>query len=324
MDINCKAKHDVPMWSETRWAGCYNPEQSVGLFLHAGRLRGNVDWWWAQTAIYLPGGRVAVDRSWVRNPDDIGVKTANLDLRAEQQGWSACFDGIVELTTTEALGKAPRGSSAPSVQAKFEVTADGSRPLWNMYEGLSGKQDFADMHVEQMGRCKGTLQIGNENYRLDGHTYYDHSSGVRDWTHFHSHHFGLIAMPDYTIHMIGIYTSPTEARDAIGVWFTKDGKKLKLEHSMMPRMADVAATPQQFDWVLKAEGGESLKYRVEVLHNFPMTITFDNDNINGIAWDAVGDPLFFTECQVRVTAPDGTVGYGHVERSNRRSCLSAP
>ena len=78
MDINRKANHDIPMWSETRWCGCYNPEQGVGLFLHAGRLRNNLDWWWAQTAIYLPGERVAVERSWVKNPDEIGVKTAEL------------------------------------------------------------------------------------------------------------------------------------------------------------------------------------------------------------------------------------------------------
>jgi hypothetical protein len=65
-------------------------------------------------------------------------------------------------------------------------------------------------------------------------------------------------------------------------------------------------------------------FQVEVFHTFPATITFDNDNINGCAWDAEGDPLFLTECQVAVTAPDGSVGYGHIERSNRRSCLPQP
>jgi hypothetical protein len=51
MDINRQPNHDAAMWSETRWNGCFNPEQGVGLFLHAGRLRNNLHWWWAQTAV---------------------------------------------------------------------------------------------------------------------------------------------------------------------------------------------------------------------------------------------------------------------------------
>lgn len=319
LDTNVKAKYDVPMWSETRWGGCYNPKEGVGLFLHAGRLRGNLDWWWVQTAIYLPGERVAVERSWVKNPDEMGVNTPSLVLRTAEIGWSARFEGVTELTTIEELGKAPRGSGAPSVPAQFELVADGSRPWWDMATFLTGKPDFAEVHVEQLGHCKGTLQIGKESYRLDGISYYDHSSGVRDWTHFHSHHFGLIAMPDCTIHTIGVYASATEQREPIGVLFSKDGQAHKIEMSTMPRLTSVVGAPLQFDWVFKAEGSEKVTYRVEILHSFPCSTTFNNDNINGIAWDAAGDPLFLVECQVKVTAPDGTVGYGHIERSNRKS-----
>ncbi|MDY0013947.1 MAG: hypothetical protein RBS40_13765 [Rhodocyclaceae bacterium] len=320
MDINCQPNHDLPMWSETRWAGCFNPDQGVGLYLHAGRLRGKLDWWWAQTAIYLPGGRVAVDRSWVRHPADTGVNTPNLDLRVADVGWSARFDGIVELSSSAALARAPGGNSAPSVPARFEVTADGSRPWWDMFALVTTKQDFGDMHVEQMGRCQGSLQVGDEQFRLDGISYYDHSSGVRDWTHFHSHHFALIAMPDYTLHLGQTYTSPTEARKGGGVWFTQDGTQRRISRSEMPRISDVLGNPTEFDWLIKVEGQEMI-YRVGVLHTFPSTITFDNDNINGIDWLIPGDPLYPIECQVRVTAPDGAVGYGHIERSTRRSCL---
>jgi hypothetical protein len=320
MDLNRTPHHDVAMWSETRWNGCFNPAQGVGLFLHAGRLRNNLDWWWAQTAIYLPGGRMAVDRSWVRNPHELGVNTASLDLRVTSSGWSASFDGMCELTTTEALGKSPGGSSAPSVPVRFSLTADASRPWWDMLAGATNAQDFGDMHVEQMGRSTGSLKVGNERYELDGVSYYDHSSGPRDWTNQHSHHFAMIAMPTYTLHAGQVYLSPTEARRGGGVWFTEDGTLNRVSRSEMPRQANVFGAPQQFDWMIKTQGQE-LVYRVEVLHTFPATITFDNDNINGTDWEIPGDPLFLSECQVRVTAPDGAVGYGHIERSNRRSCL---
>ena len=324
MDINVKPSYDVPMWSETRFIAAYNPQQGVGLFLHAGRLRNHLDWWWAQTVIYLPDGRIAVDRAWARNPDDTGVKTANLDLRPEPGGWSARFDGIIELTDTQALGRAPRGSAAPSLPAQFELVAEGTRPWWDMLAGAATPQSFGDMHVEQAGHCHGALRVGGETYRLDGVSYYDHSSGVRDWTGFHSHHFLIIVMPDYTMHAGQVYTSPTEERRGGGVWFTSEGEMLRITRSEMPRQIDVFGAPQQFDWHMKLAGKGEMTFRIEVLHSFPATITFDNDNINGCDWDAVGDPMFLTECPVRVTAPDGTVGYGHIERSNRRSCLVKP
>jgi hypothetical protein len=321
MDLNRKPNHDVAMWSETRWNGCFNPDQGVGLFLHAGRLRNNLDWWWAQTAVYLPGGRVAVERSWVRNPHEFGVNTASLNVRVEAQGWSAHFDGIGELTTTEALSKAPRGSSAPSIPITFDLSADTSRPWWDMLAGLTTAQDFGDMHVEQVGQSTGSLHVGDEHYRLDGVSYYDHSSGVRDWTNQHSHHFAMIAMPTYTIHAGQVYLSPTEERRGGGVWFAQDGAMKRVSRSEMPRQASVLGAPTEFDWLLKVEGQERI-FRVEVLHNFPATITHDNDNINGTDWDLPGDPLFLSECQVKVTDPDGAIGYGHIERSTRRSCMT--
>jgi hypothetical protein len=323
MDLNRQPRHDIAMWSETRWNGCFNPEEGVGLFLHAGRLRNNLDWWWAQTAVYLPGGLVAVERSWVRDPQNVGVKTASLEVLVEPPGWSASFNGIAEMTTTEALGRAPRGSSAPSVPVRFDVVADASRPWWDMLAGLTATQDFGDMHVEQVGTSTGSLHVGDEHYRLDGVSYYDHSSGVRDWTHQHSHHFAMIAMPTYTLHAGQVYLSPPEERRGGGVWFTENGAMRRVSRSEMPRQADVFGSPRTFDWLLKVEGQEMI-YRVEVLHSFPATITFHNDNINGADWDSPGDPLFLSECQVRVTAPDGEIGYGHIERSNRRSCLSRP
>jgi hypothetical protein len=175
----------------------------------------------------------------------------------------------------------------------------------------------------KLAKVRAPCSFGDEQYRLDGVSYYDHSSGPRDWTNQHSHHFAMVAMPTYTLHAGQVYLSPTEERRGGGVWFTEDGTMKRVSRSGMPRQASVYGAPQQFEWLLKVEGQE-LVYTVDVLHTFPATITFDNDNINGTDWEAPGDPLFLSECQVRVTAPDGAIGYGHIERSNRRSSLTKP
>lgn len=77
MERNVTARPDIRNWSETRWLGTWNPDAGVGLYLHAGRFRHDIDLWWAQTVVYLPGGKVAVDRSWGRDVDERGVRTVS-------------------------------------------------------------------------------------------------------------------------------------------------------------------------------------------------------------------------------------------------------
>src|ERR1035441_6148416 len=76
MDLNVEPNHETEAWSETRWNGCWNPEQGVGLYTHMGRFRKDLEIWWAQTVAYLPDGRLAVDRSWGRTPDARSVRSA--------------------------------------------------------------------------------------------------------------------------------------------------------------------------------------------------------------------------------------------------------
>src|SRR6516164_4117174 len=89
LDINHAPRNAVPMWGEGRWGGCFNPDENVGLFLHAGRLRGHLDWWGMNTVIYLPGQRVAVERSWARDREATGVVTGPLAMRVTESGWKA-------------------------------------------------------------------------------------------------------------------------------------------------------------------------------------------------------------------------------------------
>ena len=80
--------------NETRWHGCWNADEGVGLFLHVGRFRADLDIWWAQSVAYLPEGRLVVDRAWGPVPDKDGVRIGNLDISLAESGWSSHFDGV--------------------------------------------------------------------------------------------------------------------------------------------------------------------------------------------------------------------------------------
>ena len=321
VDLNAEPKRDVPLWSETRWNGCWSPEEGVGIYVHTGRFRQDLDMWWAQTVAYLPGGRLAVDRSWGRSSTREGVRTGPLELRLTDDGWTSRFDGVGELTTTDALARAPRGSSAPSTSLSWEVSAEPVTPVWDLYGGAGDKQDFAgDAHIQQAFRTAGTLVAGGREYALDGVGFKDHSHGVRKWDGYGSHHFTLAVMPGWTLHEVVMLSAAGEPRPVMGALF-RDGRQVALERSEMPPLVDARGAPQGAELVVRAAGEDELTLRLELLHGLPMTVTEDNDNINGVDWEAAGDPIVLVEGIGRVSVPDGSVGYGMFERGVRRSAL---
>jgi hypothetical protein len=289
-----------------------------------GRFRQDLEVWWAQTVAYLPDGVLVVDRSWGRSLDRRGVRTGPFELHITDAGWRSSFDGVGELTTVRALARAPRGSSAPSTPVRWEVSAEASSPVWDLYGGAGDKQDFAgDAHIQQGFRTEGTLVAGGREYRLDGVGFKDHSSGVRKWDGYRSHHFTLAVMPGWTLHEVVMLSQDGDPRPPMGALF-RGGEQLALERSELPPLQDAEGGPGAAELVVKPAGEDELALQLELLHGLPMTVTEDNDNVNGVDWEAAGDPIVLVEGIGRVTAPDGTVGHGMFERGVRRSMLRRP
>jgi hypothetical protein len=80
---------------------------------------------------------------------------------------------------------------------------------------------------------------------------------------------------------------------------------------------------EEFEATLLAADGTKTPIQVEPLNALPWSVTDDGDNINGVLWDGP-DLLVILENRVKITLPDGTVGFAHLERSTQRSRLMAP
>jgi hypothetical protein len=322
MERNVPARHDITNWSETRWLGSWNPDEGVGLYLHAGRFRRDVDLWWAQTVAYLPGGEVAVDRSWARERTDEGVQTSVFELLVPEPASriTSRFDGAMEVATPRQLATHPRGAGGNSVAVRWELEAVAVRQPWSIYDQLEHKQDWATGgHTEQHHRVSGEITIGSSTYRLDGPGFDDHSHGVRQWDGFGSHIFFNVGFEDFGLHLIAVQTPDGQPAQLIGA-VTRDGSPPDpLTDVSVPLAQDLLGGPHSLRATLSTKSGQQLEIDAEVVHIYPMTISEENDNINGLDWDVPGDPLFFTECIARYTTGDGQIGYGHLERSARRS-----
>jgi hypothetical protein len=326
MDNNVTPKRDVPMWSETRWNGCWNAEQGVGIYLHMGRFRKDLDIWWVQTVAYLPGGELAVDRTWGRCTDTDGVRAGNFDLTMTEDGWTSTFDGVCELTTTDELTRTVRGAGAPSVPVRWELTGTGATPVWDLdAEGTrSGSNDFAgDAHRQQGARTTGRLVVHGQEYPLDGIGWKDHSSGVRDFTNWGGHAFTLCVLDDMTLHAGAIHPAGDRPTMYFGMCYRNGDQGTPVASFDAPTLTDLAV-PGPLRCGVTLADGDRLEFTAEQVHALPMTLTLDNDNINGLDWDGPRSGTCLIEGISRLTFDDGRVGYAHLERSNSLSALKRP
>lgn len=325
MDFNVTPKHDVPLWNETRWNGCWNADEGVGLYLHMGRFRHDLDMWWGQIGVYLPDQQLCVQRIWGRNTAAAGCQFAGLDLRMTEDGWTCTFDGVGELTDIVALSENVRGASAPSTSMAWQVEAKPATPVWDqMAEKGSGEGPLhaGDAHVQQGYETTGTLRVGGKEFRLDGIGFKDHSSGTRDFGPWRSHQYLQIVGPEWTAHLISMAGPDGDDMPPMGAFFRRsDGKQETITRFDLPRMTDPSGGPIEGDLVFEIGSGERFEFTTELLHAFPIGITEDNDNMNGINWDLPDNLVILCEGKGRLAAPDGTVLHCFHERTMRRNLL---
>jgi hypothetical protein len=324
--LNVAPKHDVPQWNETRWNGCWNGADGVGIYVHAGRFRFDLDIWWAQVVAYLPDRGLCVNRLWGPNLSREGVRLGGLELTVTDDAWTVVYDGVGQLTTIDALARAPQGSSGPMRRLRFDIDARAAAPQWDMLDTGAGRTFVlaGDTHVQQAYRTAGSLHVGDDgHWRLEGIGFKDHSSGPRDLTNWYGHRYFQIVADDYVCHVILMYSPDGTEQAPWGVFF-HNGIAAQATRFDLPAIEDSAGGPIFGDAVIETDSGQHLEFRTELVHALPMTVTLDNDNINGVDWQIDGNPMVIVEGKGRLTAPDGTVAYCFHERSTRRDRCRLP
>ena len=325
VDLNVvEPRADVPMWSETRFNGCWSPESGVGVYIHAGRFRRDLNLWWCQVVAYLPDGELCVDRLWGRNPAVAGVRLGGLDLTIATDGWTSRLDGIGQLTSTAELARGPRGASAPTRGMSWDLTARPSAPVWDMYAGApTGAFKHGDAHIQRGWHVQGTLAVGEREYAIDGVGWGDHSSGPRDMSAWSGHRFVLIVNDGWTAH-IGVLDDLDDVPQQPWGAFFREGEQHAITAFSLDPLADAFGGPVENKLSFEVSNGERFDFQAELIHALPMTITDENDNINGVEWELPGNPLVLVEGKARLTGADGSLAYCFFERSRHRDAVPSP
>jgi hypothetical protein len=177
-----------------------------------------------------------------------------------------------------------------------------------------------DTHIQQAYSTPGQLTVGDRTYRLDGVGYKDHSSGARVWDGYGGHNFLLAVMPGWSMHAIMLYGPNGEPRAPLGTVF-RDGRQIPLAQFELEPLTSLLDDTHTYAVTIGLAGGETLELVAERLHEVPITITDEGDNVTGIDWEAALPATVIQEAAAKLTMADGTVGCSFFERGARRQAL---
>lgn len=319
----------VPHYSETMYfAVCDRHEPGLGVFMHTGRMAGDLDLWWARTVVYLPGGEVVVDRSFGRAPDNCGPATGNMSIRCEEphRRWALHYDGAGELTTRDATALGLAGAGPPTPM-RFDIQADAVSPIWDMPAsvGLTQMEHtdavYAQGHHQQAFTAHGELTVGGRRWTIDGVAYRDHSWGPRELSELGGDAFVSLVFPDSGRVVSGweLWNVAGEVNFR-GFYIWENGEMELISEGSVERAVDCSSNPRTgLEVTMRRASGELLTLPGEVLNGVTISVITPNENVNGAA---LGDDAFLAnEDIVRFVWPDGEVGFGHLERSLRPADL---
>lgn len=327
-DLLHPVARDVADWGETMYFHVWDPASEAGIFVHTGRWPHDLDLWWAQVIALLPGGELLVDRSWGRASDDRGPATGNLRVACVEplKRWRLTFDGAGEHTTLARMARGPVGAGRARA-FRFTVDLDAAAPVWDLHGALGlADHGWAAVHHTQGFRSRGTLSAEGREWALDGVGHRDHSSGPRQIGDLGGLGFFVVVFPGSGRVANGMVTWQRDGTVGHRIYTDQqDGRCETGRGVTITGLGDLEThAPHDLELTLaRAEGGTEV-LRARWLHGYTLSLLEPNENLNGAGLGLEEDPLLLTQSTVRVTAADGEVGYGVVERDSRRSLLPFP
>jgi len=297
-----------PNFNESMYFNVYDPASRVGGFFRLGN-RANEAMAEMTVCVYLPDGRVAFmfGRPAIHDNDSFdagGLRFAVVEPFCEL---TVDYDGSVAVLADPLEMADPRRafSTNPHLPCRVEVRYTGAGPM------VGGEpeerrerpgEEFARGHYEQLVAATGSIEIGNEEFPIEGFGLRDHSWGARYWQapwyyRWLTANFG----PGF-----GFAGSRVARRDGPGIrgGFVWDGTELRLCDglSLSTTWTGEASYHSAVDAVLTA-GAREWRVHGRVFSLIPL---------RNRRTDPAGNKLVtrISEGMTEWTLEDGRVGYG--------------
>lgn len=175
---------DDPAWSESYYFNFVDPTSKLAMFTRMG-FRPGSGWADGLHAVYLPGKRLAftygrrdIDGDLSRYDGDLSAGDLTIECVEPHKQWRVRYNGPAQdIKDGEILlarrKERPEGWYAPAT-LNMDLTFDC---LTEPHFAAKGERG----HFEQSGRVRGSIELGNEQWMVDGYGVRDKSWGPRDW-----------------------------------------------------------------------------------------------------------------------------------------------
>lgn len=173
-------------WRESYYFSFFDPVQRIGGFSSIGKRAasghsGSINVIWGPE---LPTLAASEFDNFTTFDDNHEVAGLVYQLEQPFGRWQIRFNGRLNAggdgveCDDGALGPAARGGT--TVPVSYDLTFTPSHPPYVYRERPEWSELFTG-HVDEVGRVRGTLVIGDRRYAIDGSGGKDHSWGVRNW-----------------------------------------------------------------------------------------------------------------------------------------------
>ena len=165
-------------WNESFYFNLYDRGNDILGFMRVGLVPNKKE----KTAFcffLMPDGSTIGTKSKSEMADnDLVSGGLRLEKMESEKKWAIRFEGELPKHLKDEVSK---------VNVKFDLEFDALNGMFDYRNCVSGEKEIlslsvASEHLEQFGKVKGTIKIGDREYAVDALGERDHSWGVRDWS----------------------------------------------------------------------------------------------------------------------------------------------
>jgi hypothetical protein len=183
------APDSSPNFNESVYTNGFDNEGRFGGWMRLGN-RVNEGYAELSVCLYLPDGRIACQflRPEITSNDRFDAGGLRYTVDEPLKSVSMHYDGDLIIVDDpnalrdpkHLLAHGPRLKGRVSWQHQAESPIHGGEPSHDGVQTMYGR-DFSFGHFNQHGRVRGTIEVGDERWTLDGRGWRDHSWGPRYW-----------------------------------------------------------------------------------------------------------------------------------------------
>jgi hypothetical protein len=304
-------------WSENFCLSTYDPACGIGLWLHLGRWRKDLNLWRETVVVNWPDGTVSAQRGFgnaLTCTDGPGGTNFAVRVVEKARRFTYHYHGGVLRVPSQSMLGGLQGDGARQL-LKFDLAFESTADIWDMHKEGAKQEFLGTGHIEQPGRVHGTILFRDEQIAFDGMGNRDHSMGPRNTPTLESHQWLQGYFENGTCFMLYDAMLRGSSEPVFSSAVVYEGDRLFEASVDYPwRILDVADGRKDFGFKLSYANGTLDIAAHELGAPAHLSFTAPNDIYVGV-YPSGDPPLTLLEQSTKFRLNGSVAGFGRLERT---------